>query len=37
MLMWRNRTGVRRNPMHFRVKLGQTIFMALLALALFFG
>jgi len=36
MLISRNRTGAKRNPMHARVKIGQTIFMALLNLALFF-
>jgi hypothetical protein len=28
--------GLKRNPMHGKVKVGQTIFMALLCLALFF-
>lgn len=36
MLMWRNNCGMKRNPMHFRVKISQTIFIALLCLALFF-
>lgn len=33
--MWRNRAGLKRNPAHFRVKVGQTIFMGLICLALF--
>lgn len=35
-LIYRNRMGVKRNPMHGRVKIGQTIFIALMCLALFF-
>lgn len=35
MLMYRNRMGAKRDPLHFRVKVAQTIFMALLCLALF--
>lgn len=34
-LMWRNRQGAKRNPAVFKVKIGQTIFMGLLCLALF--
>jgi hypothetical protein len=36
MLVWRNKCGIKRNPMHARVKVAQTIFIALLSLALFF-
>lgn len=35
LLLWRNSKGFKRNPMHVRVKFGQTIFMGLLCLVLF--
>lgn len=35
MLMYRNKMGSKRDPMHFRVKIAQTIFMGLICLALF--
>lgn len=35
LLMWRNKMGLKRNPGHGRIKVSQTLFMALLCLALF--
>ncbi len=35
LLLWRNRQGVKRHPGHGRIKIGQTIFIGLLCLALF--
>ena len=34
-LLMRNRTALKRDPMNSRVKVGQTVFMALLVLILF--
>lgn len=34
-LLWRNRTALKRDPLHSRVRIGQTAFMAILVLILF--
>ena len=35
LLMWRNKLGSQRDPMHGRVRIFQTIFMAVLCVILF--